>query len=133
MTAPQAAQVAAEAAHEAPHEAQHADMQRPCGKNAPRSSAHGRNENARRTVTGGMRALMSLTLLLAVAYAALTAYAGFRVARGIDDAKASSVLTRVGARLLGRDEVENVAIRKGGIPPWIARSPAFWMALRANE
>lgn len=80
-----------------------------------------------------MRLVLTLALVFALAYAGIGAYAGFRVARGIDDAKASSVVTRVGARLMGRDAVERLAIRKGGVPQWIARSPAFWMALRANE
>jgi hypothetical protein len=80
-----------------------------------------------------MRYLTSLVLLAAVAYAGITAYAGFRVARGIDDAKAHSAVTRVGARLMGRDAIERVAIARGRVPGWITQSPAFWMALRANE
>lgn len=80
-----------------------------------------------------MRFTASLLVLLALVYAGLTAYAGFRVARGIDDAKASSVVTRVATRVMGRDAVERLAIRKGNVPHWITQSPAFWMALRANE
>ena len=80
-----------------------------------------------------MRPFLILALAAVLAYAGLTAYAGFRVARGIDDAKASSVVTRVGVRLMGRDAVERLAIRKGNVPKWIAQSPTFWMALRANE
>lgn len=80
-----------------------------------------------------MRTLAALVIAIAVAYAGLTAYAGFRVARGIDDAKASSTVTRVATRLMGRDAVEHLAIRKGKLPHWITQSPAFWMALRANE
>jgi hypothetical protein len=80
-----------------------------------------------------MRSVLGLIIALALAYAALTAYAGFRVARGIDDAKASSMVTRVGARIMGRDAVERVAIRKGNIPHWITDSPAFWLTLRAME
>ncbi len=80
-----------------------------------------------------MRTLLSFLGLLVVCYLALTAYAGFRVARGIDDAKAQSVVTRVGARMMGRDAVERVAIRKGNVPPWITKSPAFWLTLRAME
>jgi|GEM_PF-1836121 len=80
-----------------------------------------------------MRLLLSSIAVLVLCYAALTAYAGFRVARGIDDAKASSVVTRVGARMMGRDAVERVAIRRGNVPSWITQSPAFWIALRATE
>ena len=80
-----------------------------------------------------MRPLFALVIALVLCYAALTAYVGFRVARGIDDAKASSVLTRVGARVVGRDAIERVAIRKGNVPGWITQSPTFWMALRATE
>lgn len=80
-----------------------------------------------------LRLFASLVVLLALAYAALCGYAGFRVARGIDDAKAQSVVTRVGARMMGRDAVERLAIRKGSVPGWITQSPTFWMALRANE
>lgn len=80
-----------------------------------------------------MRLLASLVFLVAAAYFALTAYAGFRVARGIDDAKAQSTVTRIGARLMGRDAVERLAIRKGNVPEWIVQSPAFWMTLRAAE
>ncbi|HET7815093.1 MAG TPA: hypothetical protein VFL13_12050 [Candidatus Baltobacteraceae bacterium] len=80
-----------------------------------------------------MRFIAGLLIVCALAYAALTAYAGFRVARGIDDAKASSVVTRVGARLMGRDAIERVAIRRGGVPKWITQSPAFWWTLRAYE
>jgi hypothetical protein len=43
------------------------------------------------------------------------------------------VVTRVGARLMGRDAVEKVAIRKGKVPGWITKSPAFWAALHATE
>ncbi len=80
-----------------------------------------------------MRMLATLIILLVLAYSGLTAYAGFRVARGIDEAKASNVLTRVGARMMGRDAVEKVAIRKGGVPGWITQSPTFWWTLRAYE
>ncbi|HLI97194.1 MAG TPA: hypothetical protein VKT72_14090 [Candidatus Baltobacteraceae bacterium] len=80
-----------------------------------------------------MRILLAAVFLCALGYTAITSYAGFLVARGIDDAKANSVATRVGARLMGRDAVERVAIRKGRVPGWMTRSPAFWMALRASE
>jgi hypothetical protein len=80
-----------------------------------------------------MRFLLAAVFLCAFGYTALTGYAGFLVARGIDDAKAHSVVTRVGARLVGRDAVEYLAIRKGHVPGWMTQSPAFWMALRANE
>lgn len=79
------------------------------------------------------RLLITTVLILVLAYAGLTAYAGFRVAHGIDDAKAQSMLTRVGARMMGRDAVERLAIRKGNLPDWITQSPTFWMALRATE
>lgn len=80
-----------------------------------------------------MRPLLAIVVLAALAYVGLTAYAGFRVARGIDDAKARSVVTRVGTRIMGRDAVERVAIRKGGVPNWITQSPAFWWTLRTYE
>ena len=80
-----------------------------------------------------MRSLFGLVLIAALVYGAVTAYAGFRVARGIDDAKASSVVTRAGAHVLGRDAVERLAIRKGDVPGWITQSPAFWLTLRALE
>jgi hypothetical protein len=80
-----------------------------------------------------MRLLAVAAFLCALGYTAVTGYAGFLVARGIDDAKAHSALTRVGARLIGRDAVEQTAIRKGSVPHWMTRSPVFWMALRANE
>jgi hypothetical protein len=80
-----------------------------------------------------MRPLITLAILCVLAYTGLSAYAGFAVARGIDDAKAQSVVTRVGARMMGRDAVERLAIRKGNVPQWITQSPAFWMALRAYE
>lgn len=80
-----------------------------------------------------MRILATLLALFVLAYAGLTAYAGFRVARGIDEAKASSVVTRVATRMMGRDAVERLAIRKGNVPGWITQAPTFWMALRANE
>jgi hypothetical protein len=80
-----------------------------------------------------VRLLGALLLVCVLGYVGLTAYAGFRVARGIDDAKASSVVTRVGTRIMGRDAVERVAIRRGGVPKWITDSPAFWWTLRAYE
>ena len=80
-----------------------------------------------------MGALLRFVAVLAIAYVALTAYAGFRVARGIDDAKASSAATRIGSTLLGRDAVERIAIRKGNVPRWVTESPAFWLTLRAAE
>lgn len=82
---------------------------------------------------GFMRIFTTALAIAILAYAALTAYAGFRVARGIDDAKASSMVTRVATHVIGRDAVERLAIRKGNVPRWITQSPAFWMALRANE
>lgn len=80
-----------------------------------------------------MRLVIAAVFLCALAYTAVTGYAGFLVARGIDDAKAHSVVTRVATRLMGRDAVERVAIRKGRVPQWVTQSPAFWMTLRAAE
>ena len=80
-----------------------------------------------------MRFLVAFAVGVAIAYVAVTAYAGFRVARGIDDAKAQNVVVRVGARMMGRDALERVAIRKGNVPKWITQSPAFWWTLRAYE
>lgn len=80
-----------------------------------------------------MRVLLAALFLCVLGYGAVTGYAGFLVARGIDDAKAHSVVTRVGAGLMGRDAVEHVAIRKGNVPGWITGSPVFWMTLRATE
>jgi hypothetical protein len=80
-----------------------------------------------------MRAFLTLVFAAAIFYAGLTAYAGFRVARGIDDAKAKSVATRFGARLMGRDALERLAIRKGGVPGWMTQSPTFWWTLRTYE
>jgi hypothetical protein len=80
-----------------------------------------------------MRVFLTAVFLCVLGYTAITGYAGFLVARGIDDAKARSTVTRVGARLMGRDAVERVAIRKGNVPAWIVQSPAFWMTLRATE
>ncbi|MFN2450111.1 MAG: hypothetical protein ABR508_10070 [Candidatus Baltobacteraceae bacterium] len=80
-----------------------------------------------------MRALIMFLLITALAYGALTAYAGFRVARGIGDAKARSAITRVAARMMGRDALEKVAIRRGRVPGWITQSPAFWWSLRSYE
>lgn len=80
-----------------------------------------------------MRSLFGVTVAALVLYLALGAYAGFRVARGIDSAKAHSVVTRVGARLLGKHAVERLAIRRGNVPAFLTESPTFWMALHANE
>ncbi len=80
-----------------------------------------------------MRLLLAAVFVCALGYTALTGYAGFLVARGIDNAKAQSASTRVGARLMGRDAVERLAIHKGRVPAWMTSSPVFWMALRANE
>ncbi len=89
-----------------------------------------------------MRPVLALIIFAALCYAAVTAYAGFRVARGIDDAKASSVVARVGTQMMGRDgvwalleicDVERLAIRKGNVPGWITQSPTFWLTLRATE
>jgi hypothetical protein len=71
--------------------------------------------------------------LCAFAYTAVTGYAGFLVARGIDDAKARSVVTRVATGVMGRDAVERLAIRKGRVPNWVTQSPAFWATLHATE
>ncbi|HEY9180533.1 MAG TPA: hypothetical protein VIO32_07420 [Candidatus Baltobacteraceae bacterium] len=80
-----------------------------------------------------MRVFLAAAFVCLLAYTAITGYAGFLVARGIDDAKAHSVVTRVGARLLGRDAVERLAIRKGKVPGWMTQSPAFWATLHATE
>ena len=80
-----------------------------------------------------MRFFFAAVFLCVLGYTAVTGYAGFLVARGIDDAKAHSVVTRVATRLMGRDSVERLAIRKGRVPSWVTQSPAFWMTLRAME
>ena len=80
-----------------------------------------------------IRVLIKAIVIVGIVYLGLTAYVGFRVARGIDDAKAHSVTTRVGARLMGRDAVERLAIRKVNLPGWVTGSPSFWWALRAYE
>lgn len=80
-----------------------------------------------------MRYLAAAVFICVLGYFAITAYAGFLVARGIDNAKANSALTRVGVSLMGRDAVEKLAIRKGNVPGWMTESPAFWVALRAAE
>lgn len=80
-----------------------------------------------------MRFVIAALLLCALAYTAVTGYAGFLVARGIDDAKARSTVTRVATRLMGRDAVDRVAIRKGRVPGWVTQSPAFWATLHATE
>lgn len=80
-----------------------------------------------------MRLAFAATFLCALGYAAVTGYAGFLVARGIDDAKAHSVVTRVATTIMGRDAVERLAIRRGRVPQWVTQSPAFWMTLRATE
>ena len=80
-----------------------------------------------------MRVILTAAFLCVLGYTAITGYAGFLVARGIDDAKAHSVVTRVGARVMGRDAVDRIAIRKGKVPGWITKSPAFWATLHATE
>ena len=80
-----------------------------------------------------MRVFLTAVFLCVLGYTAITGYAGFLVARGIDDAKAHSVVTRVGARVMGRDAVDRIAIRKGKVPGWITQSPAFWATLHATE
>jgi hypothetical protein len=80
-----------------------------------------------------MRSLIGIAAAALVLYFALSAYAGLRVARGIDGAKAHSIVTRVGVRLLGRTAVERLAIRRGDVPAFLTASPTFWMALHANE
>lgn len=80
-----------------------------------------------------MRVFLAAAFLCVLGYTAITGYGGFLVARGIDQAKAHSLVTRVGARLVGRDAVEELAIRKGHVPRWMTQSPAFWVTLRATE
>lgn len=80
-----------------------------------------------------MKVLFTAIFLCALAYTVVTGYAGFLVARGIDDAKAHSAVTRVATRIMGRDAVEQVAIRKGRVPGWVTQSPAFWATLHATE
>lgn len=78
-----------------------------------------------------MRTIAACLIFLLVAYLGLGAYAGYRVAQGIDNAEASSLVTRVGARVMGRPKVERLAIRAGHVPGWITRSPSFWWTLHA--
>lgn len=80
-----------------------------------------------------MRVVLAAVFLCLLAYTSVTGYAGFLVARGIDDAKAHSVVTRVATRLIGRDKTERLAIAKGRVPHWMTQSPAFWAALHATE
>ncbi|TAM90188.1 hypothetical protein EPN42_06200 [bacterium] len=80
-----------------------------------------------------MRLFIRTGLVVVLAYLLLAAYAGYRVARGIDDAKSSSLVTRVGAHLMGRNAVERLAITRGHVPGVLTASPTFWMALHAAE
>ena len=80
-----------------------------------------------------VRGLFALLVLSAAGYLALSAYAGYRVARGIDAAEHHSLVVRVGADIVGRTAVERLAIRKGRVPAILTKSPAFWIALRATE
>lgn len=80
-----------------------------------------------------MRTIAACFIFLLAAYLGLTAYAGLRVARGIQNAKASSVVTRVGAEVIGHRMVERLALRTANLPAWITRSPAFWWSLHAAE
>ncbi|HZZ63900.1 MAG TPA: hypothetical protein VFE17_00250 [Candidatus Baltobacteraceae bacterium] len=80
-----------------------------------------------------MRTITACVICLLAAYLGVTAYAGYRVAQGIDNAKATSLVTRAGAGLMGRRQVERLAIRAGHVPAWITRSPSFWWTLHAAE
>ena len=80
-----------------------------------------------------MRMIAACLVFLLVTYLGVTSYAGYRVAQGIDNAKASSLVTRAGADVMGRRRVERLAIRAGHVPAWITQSPSFWWTLHAAE
>ena len=93
-----------------------------------------RGVSPNREMTSDMiRFFFRTALIAALAYLTLAAYAGYRVARGIDEAKASSLLTRVGAHLMGRDAIERIAIERGHVPQLLTASPTFWIVLHATE
>ncbi len=71
-------------------------------------------------------------IFLAVAYLAVTAYFGFRLGREIYKAKTQNVLVNIGADL-GREYVEQAAIKVAKVPEYITDSPTFWWAMRATE
>jgi len=79
------------------------------------------------------KSLILLAFVALFAYAGVTAYVGFRVGRGIAQAKASNPFMRMGASLLGRDSVEQIVIKRVGVSRAIVASPAFWIALRLTE
>jgi len=80
-----------------------------------------------------VRIFVIVAVAFFAAYLALGAYAGLRVAQGIDQVEHSSVLVRAGASVLGRRAIERIAIRRSGLPAWLVASPSFWIALRSSK
>ena len=77
--------------------------------------------------------LLRVVLVLAVLYASVTGYAGWRVGSAIAQAKHGSLLVRIGSHLLGRDTTERLALRQAHLPDLITDSPIFWATLRITE
>jgi hypothetical protein len=76
--------------------------------------------------------LLALVGLLAIVYFGVTAYLGYRVGSAIHAAEQRRIV-RIGARIVGRTELERYAIRRSGLPDVLVESPAFWYVLRATE
>jgi hypothetical protein len=76
--------------------------------------------------------LLALVGLLAIVYFGFTAYLGYRVGSAIHAAEQRRIV-RIGARIVGRTELERYAIRRSDLPDVLVESPAFWYVLRATE
>lgn len=79
-----------------------------------------------------MRFFVGLVCAVVVVYLGITAYAGYRVGTAIADAKRNP-LVAVGSHLVGRERLEEYAVKRSRLPRYVTESPSFWAALRASE
>jgi hypothetical protein len=79
------------------------------------------------------RATIAVAIVLLIGYLALSGLYGYQVGRVISRAKASNTYIAIAFNMIGREETEEYAINRLGVPKFITESPAFWLGLRLSE
>jgi hypothetical protein len=80
-----------------------------------------------------VRTTITLAIVLLIVYLGLSGLYGYQVGRVISRAKASNTYIAIASNMIGREETEEYAINRLGVPRFITESPAFWLALHLGE
>jgi hypothetical protein len=82
---------------------------------------------------GAIRAIITLAIVLLIAYLGVSAFYRYRVGRVIYEAKARNAYVAIASTVIGREGTEHYAITHLNVPEFITKSPTFWLALRESE